>query len=163
MLLSQKRLRVVINPFAVPLDHKGRPCAHVLYDPAHTNGQAVYIGSRLNRNVVEKRSFQYAPGQKQIVAGGGQQDRVDMTLEYDLAPVEIEDTRYHRKAIGDGVLIPADEKTAKVLGARFVEPKDLIASSMEKRVAEWREQTGDDPDRNAWKINAPGAPKAGDA
>jgi hypothetical protein len=159
MLLSQKRLKVVLNPFAVPLDHKGRPCAHMLYDPSHSAGQAVYVSAKLHRVVLEKRQFAYKPGDKQVISGGGQQDRVDLFFEYDLEPIEIEDTRYHRKSIVDGVLVPADEATAKRVGInRFIPADTLIAKTREQRIAEWEAQHGEKPDVSTWKVNAPAAP-----
>jgi hypothetical protein len=164
MLLSSKRLKVVINPFAVPLDHKGRPCAHVLYDPAHSGGHAIYIGAKLHRVVLEKRQFAYAPGPKQVIAGGAQQDRVDLSFEYDLSAIEIEDTRYHRKAIADGVLVPADEQTAKAARVAFVAPTEAIAKSRGVQIATWEAQRGEKPDVTNWKINgiAPSATKVGE-
>jgi hypothetical protein len=164
MLLSQKRLTVIVNPFAAELDQHGRPCAHVLYDPAHSGGSAQYIGAQLNRVVVEKRSFSYAPGAKQVIAGGGQQDRVDLSFSYDLEPVQIEDTKYHRKMIADGALVAVDARTAKAASVEFIDPKTVIAKDRERRIADWKAQHGEEPKTGEWKISsAPNAKKAGDA
>ena len=149
--MVQKRLSVVANPFAVPLDHLGRPCAAVLYDPALSGGHRRYIGATMGQTTLQKREFKYSPGQKQQTSGG-QLDKVDIFWSFDLAPVEIEDSRYHRKAIADGLLLPANEFTAKAGGVKLAPIAQALAKAQSAAVAEWERDTENMADVESWKL-----------
>lgn len=125
--MKSKNLSVVANPFAAPLDHLGRPCAAVRYDPTKSP-HVSYIGAQRVAKVVEKRP-----------AGGARSDREAVTWLFDVAPVSIEDTAYHRERIAAGELLPADAETAKRIGAKvFVDPNERLKVACAKRVVEWQ-------------------------
>lgn len=110
----------------------------------------------MERNVIEKRSSTYSPNQRQNVGGGGQLDRVDISWSFDLSPVEIEDTRYHRKAISDGLLLPANDATAKAGGVKFVAASKLIAMAQAQAVNDWERDNEAKVPVDSWKLaNAP--------
>lgn len=158
--MVQKRLSVVANPFAVPLDQHGRPCAAVLYDPALSGGHRRYIGAIMVQTTLAKREFKYSPGQKQQTSGGGQLDKVDIFWSFDLAPVEVEDSRYHRKAIADGLLLPANEFTAKAGGVKLAPIAKALAKAQDAAIAEWERDTENTVDVQGWKLaNMPSTPK----
>lgn len=150
--MLQKRLSVVANPFAVPLDHLGRPCAAVLYDPALSAGNRRYIGANMTQTTLQKREFKYSPSQKQQTSGGGQLDKMDISWSFDLAPVEIEDSRYHRKAIADGLLLPANEFTAKAGGVKLAPIAQALAKAQLSAVTEWERGTENTVDVASWKL-----------
>jgi hypothetical protein len=142
MILSRKHLRVVPNPFAAPLDHDGRPCAVVQYDPEHA-ARYTLIGVERRERVLEKR----APG-------SAQQTRVDVTWAYSLEPVTIEDTGYHRALILEGSLLAADEGTAKRAGLKMLAPwADAIRMARAKAIDVWaKAHDGDAPPVGDWMI-----------
>lgn len=124
--MKSPHLRVVANPFAAPLDHLGRPCAAVRYDPTRSPHVA-YIGAQRVAAVAEKRP-----------AGGARSDRVAVTWLFDVAPVSIEDTAYHRERIAAGELLPADAETAKRLGLKMhVDPNERLKVACAERLCEW--------------------------
>ena len=118
----------------------------------------------MDRNVLEKRELKYSPSQKQNVGGGGQLDKVDLSWSFDLSPIEIEDSRYHRKAITDGLLLPANEFTAKAGGIKFAPIAQVLAKSQAVAIAEWERDTENTVSVDSWKLaNAPTTSKvAGD-
>lgn len=124
--MKSPHLRVVANPFAAPLDHLGRPCAAVRYDPTKSP-HVSYIGAQRVAKVVEKRP-----------AGGARSDREAVTWLFDVAPVSIEDTAYHRERIAAGELLPADAETAKRCGAKvFADPNERLKVACAERLVEW--------------------------
>lgn len=125
MLLSKKHLRVVANPFATPLDHEGRPCAAVQYDPQHS-AFVRHIGAERVEVVEDKR----APARP---------DRVRVSWRFDLEPLPIEDTGHHRAFIASGELLAADAETAKRAGLKLhVDPLERLKQACAERIAEWR-------------------------
>ena len=159
-MLQKKHLKVIANPFAVPLDQHGRPCAAVLYDPSHSGGFARHIGAKIERVVIEKRGLSYSPSSKQNVGGGGQLDKVDQSFSYDLSPIEIVDTAYHRAAIANGSLVAADEFTAKAGNVKFAQPAHVLTNAQAQCIAEWERDIGEKPPVATWKLA--NAPKAGE-
>lgn len=137
--MKSPHLRVVANPFAAPLDDRGRPCAAVRYDPTRSP-HISYIGAQRVAQVVEKRP-----------AGGARSDRVLVTWLFDVAPVSIEDTQYHRERIAAGELFPADGETAKRLGLKMhVDPNERLKVACAERVVEWQRQHEELPDLAPW-------------
>jgi hypothetical protein len=142
MLVSKKFLRVVPNPFAAPLDHEGRPCGAVQYDPEHSRFVR-YIGATRADEVLEKRPANDLRGH-----------RVDVRWVFDLAPVDIEDTNYHRGMIASGELFAADESTAKRGGLKVLAPfADALRVARSKAIDAWtKDHDGDAPPVAEWRI-----------
>lgn len=148
MLVSRKHLTVVVNPFAAPLDHEGRPCTIAQYDPEHA-ARYTLIGCERRERIIEKRK------------GDRRGDRTDVTWAYDLTPANIEDTNYHRGLIRDGVLLAVDESTAKRAGFKALAPwADALKVAKAKAIAAWsKDHDGEAPPVNDWIINGMPAEK----
>lgn len=144
-LLSQKRLLVVPNPFAAPLDRNGRPAAAVQYDPDHVaRGSVVYIGAERKQKLIEQRpeiGATWSPT-------GNQQDKYEVWFEFDLNASEVVDSQYHRQRILDGELLAADLETAKHVGIKaeeFRPPVQLLEEAKAGAVKAWKDQHGEAP------------------
>lgn len=103
MRLSQKKLVIVANPFAAPLSAEGACMALAAADPAE--GGARYIGARTTAKPdLERRSL--------LSLNGKALGRDKVSVVYDLRPVTVADTSYHRNLIkaGDVLVSPAEKK-----------------------------------------------------
>lgn len=143
MLLSNTPLVVFANPFAAPLDSRGRPAAFVQYDPAYTGGSVRYVGASLDAKVTRKEdSF------------SARQSRIDKTVVYDMAAQPIVDTMYHRRLIQSGDLIAGNKKTARRAGCKpeaWVEPSKALEAARARAVAAWSaENEGEAPPIESW-------------
>jgi len=147
MLVSKKFLRVVPNPFAAPLDHNGHPCGAVQYDPEHSPFVR-YIGATRDDKVTEKRQANDIRGH-----------RVEVRWVFDLSPVDIEDTNYHRGMIATGELLAVEESTAKRGGLKVLAPyADALRVARSKVIDAWaKEHDGDAPPVAEWQISGPPA------
>lgn len=160
--LSDKPLMVVVNPFSAPLDAHGRPSGSVMFDPEHSGGGAPrYIGMEIHRGLLEKR-----PAKARVVIDAGpdglefeiknpQQSRYETTFYYDLTPVAVVDSAYHRRALVNGELLAADESTAKRAAAmaepmnvkfKYVPHEQALAASR----AEAIKAAPEPPDESKW-------------
>lgn len=93
MRLSQKKLVIVANPFAAPLSAEGACMALAAADPAE--GGARYIGARTTAKPdLERRSL--------LSLNGKALGRDKVSVVYDLRPVTVADTSYHRNLIKAG-------------------------------------------------------------
>lgn len=123
MLLSKRFLRVMPNPFAAPLDHEGRPCAAVQYDPQHSHFVR-HIGAQRVETITEKRK--------------GRPDKIVVTWTFDVSPVDIEDTQFHRDRIASGELLAADAETSKRVGLKIhADPLERLRVACAERLTEW--------------------------
>jgi hypothetical protein len=147
MRVSQKLLLVVINPFAVPLNHKGQPVTVVQYDPEESGGATRFIGTTFQHETLKKRPSVMV-GKQRVQA---QQDRIAATPIYDLSPQKIVDTTHHRQSLRDGSLLPADAATARLVGIPFEAPEIAMARSRDERIAEWVAQHEEPPAIDAWE------------
>jgi hypothetical protein len=147
MRVSQKILQVVINPFAVPLNHKGQPVTVVQYDPEESGGATRFIGTIFQHTTLTKRTSVMV-GKQRVQA---QQDRIAATPIYDLSPQRIVDTTHHRQCLRDGSLLPADAATARLVGVPFEAPEVVIARSRDERIAEWVAQHEEPPPVDVWE------------
>jgi len=141
MLASKKLLLVVVNPFATPLDHEGRPCTIAQYDPEHVAG---YTLIRMERKT---KPLPDAGGTKRATP------RVDTTWSYSLEPKKIEDTLFHRELLKTGVLLAADAATSKAAGFKVHAPwEDLLFAARDKAVRAWIAQHDEPPPVESWDI-----------
>ncbi|MEJ7728214.1 MAG: hypothetical protein WKG00_03280 [Polyangiaceae bacterium] len=147
-LLSKKPLKVVANPFAAPLDRHGRPAAAVQYDPEHIGpGQVIYIGAARTQELIRARPEIGATWKPT----GNQGAKYDVRFMFDLEPLEVVDSQYHRDRILGGELLAADPATAKRVGLKaFEEPSVLLEEAKTAAVEAWKAQHDELPDVEAW-------------
>lgn len=159
-LLSSATLRVIINPFAAPLDENGRPCAIVNYDPEHTGkpGSVRRIGCTIERKLDDVRERGKWKGQKPGTSAPAQYKRFNTKVLYDLSPQPIVDSLYHRKLVQDGALLAADDPTAKLCDVEARAPGEGLAASAAERLQDWiYDRDGAVPDVGSWLLkNWPG-------
>jgi hypothetical protein len=155
-LMSDKPLLVVPNPFCVPLDRRGRPCGLVQYDPEHVSGPPRYIGGDLDVKVIERRELTFRTKDHR-------KSKLDVMAMFDVAPLQIVDSAYHRQMVKDGGLVAADESTAKRCGVEFASPPSVIEKARAAAVAAWVAQHGEEPAQDAWakQMKVPASPAAG--
>ncbi len=103
MRLSDQSLRVVPNPFAAPLDSKGRACALVPVDP--NEGGSGYVGARSTAKEVERSPRQA----RRFKSPFGKRDKV--SVAYDMRPRNVPDTGYYRAKIASGELLEVNQGT----------------------------------------------------
>lgn len=132
MRLSQKKLVIVANPFAAPLSAEGACMALAAADPAE--GGARYIGARTTAKPdPERRSL--------LAANGKALGRDKVSVVYDLRPVSVADTSYHRNLIkaGDVLVSPAEEKLLAAARASLA-AFELDGGDRAQALAAWRRQ-----------------------
>lgn len=115
MLLSSTPLRVIINPFSAPLSADGSACALVRTDIEHPNA-IEYIGATLE--VGKKARPKHPYGDKAVVR----------VRKYDLEPVDLDDTAYHRSKVKSGEAFASDDSTAARCGQKARTPEELRAA-----------------------------------
>lgn len=126
MRLSNKTLKVVINPFSAPLNPDGRACALVPTDPNDPSG-AKFVGARLVPGEVTKR-----PGN---IFGDGAKPRV----AFDLSAKSFADTPYYREKLKSGELFAQDGAIDRLVGAASVALSEA-GFSVEQVEKVWRDQ-----------------------
>lgn len=152
-----KTLRVVVNPFAKPLDHDGRPAAAVATDPAYHNPDNHLVGATRAHEMLEAR----APVDLRTLTGDDRLSLQDSWREFSPEPLTIPDTPYYRECCRPSVdggpsLLPANEATARALGVAFRDPSAVILADAKFRAEQWaKDHDGELPE---WASEAPEHP-----
>lgn len=91
MKLSENILSIVVNPFAAPLDSKGRACALVECDPESPSAMR-YIGAKTKATKVPR-------------PGNPMGDGAKVEVEYTGRAVKVADTDYYRRKLVSGEVV----------------------------------------------------------
>lgn len=138
--MPKPSLRVVPNPYR-HIDHNGYPAAAFPRDFQSSAGRRLYVGASLDREaaVVHERRGEGDPRAP---------TRETNRWRFRLEPVDIEDTPHHRMGIRSGSLLPADERTHRLVlkSAKYIGWETRLEEAKTKAVAMWkREHSGDEP------------------
>jgi hypothetical protein len=133
-----KTLLVHPNPYAAPLDEKGRPTGAYPFDPQHD------------------------PGRGHVGARRGLDDEGALVFEYESEPVPLPfilTSNHYRRGVACGDIIAADLETAIRCGItekEFRAPSAVVAEYRAARLDEWKAQH---PGETAAIEQAPAKPK----
>jgi len=118
------RLRVWCNPWH-SIDHEGRPAGAF---PRHGVGN-LYVGARVLATTPAKLEDGHFVSASQ-----------DTVFHYSREAVEIRDTGdgYYKRAVRDGALLAADEKTALLCGTRYAPLAVALEAERALAAAKWR-------------------------
>lgn len=136
MAIRQATLVVWANPYLV-LDHLGRPAGACSRErlPMHVNSHPGYIGCECVASAPEK----LPPGH----AGTPDQDTC---WHFSRQPVTVPDNPYYRQKLRYGEVFPADEKTARTCGMKFVPLDEAVSAAKAAAVARWESYFGEKPE-----------------
>jgi len=143
-------LNVHPNPFCADVDHEGRLCGRVQYEP-NPKGDAglMLIGALLTSTMLHEGD---GPEGKTSVTGRPRDD--DHVWTYETEPVLVDCTAYYLQQIQKRTLFPADARThAIAFGSEkgFIDPYVRIAQLAAERKVwpspedKWREACGVKP------------------
>lgn len=131
------QVKILPNPWH-SLDHEGRPagaCPRERMPNQAPGSHQGYVGAVLYATV----PVALEPGHQ----GTPSQDTV---WHFSKEPVAYADPRaYYRKALQNGEVIAADEKSAAAAGLKFLPYDAALAASRAEAVAKWRAAFNEDP------------------
>lgn len=133
-------LKVLANPFGAGLDHEGRTCCAVKYEPANAASDAhlPFLGVHLKATAKAPGDPRVpAPGTlvHHIVRAGVSKEHLvdwDHVWEYETEPTSVPDTRYYRDLLTQcghhgPALLPADEATYRIVHGTLTGYRDARA------------------------------------
>lgn len=139
--MSTQYLQVVPNPYKT-LDADGNPTAVYPCHRKHAPGE--FVGAKLTIEVLEKAESVTVKrkdrrGQVSTQTLQSKAERSKGRFEFTAAPVGVpsrgEVGAYYRAGVASGVLIPADQHTARVCGVAF-EPVETVLEREREHAAE---------------------------
>ena len=127
MKLSDTPLRLVPNPFAAPLNAKGRAVALVEIDPEQSP-TARYIGAKTKiAGVVARKGNPFG-------------DKAKVEVTYDLAPRSYTDTGYHRAKVASHEVFEANAALDAKLVSAARKALNAFPGERSTALAAWRKQ-----------------------
>lgn len=123
-------LSVLPNPHHA-LDAHGHPVG-----VPHEHGRGAYVGAKIDpkRTVTHPRAHGDTRPPLQDTA----------FIVDDATPVQVPNTKYYLERLADGSLLPADERTARAAGVKFVAPDKARAAAREAARERWKASMGED-------------------
>lgn len=122
-----KTLKVYPNPFS-HIDHEGRPAGVVAMEPIG-DGVTVFDDRRFVGATLKAKITKKAP------LGSAQQNEQDTFFVFADEPSVVHMTPYYVRAIKNGLLIPADEDSARKANVKFADPAQTLYAAREGAAA----------------------------
>jgi hypothetical protein len=124
MAMPVQTLSVYANPYAA-LDHHDRPCGAFQHDVSIPGMAGRYVGATMVA-IETQPEVKRVIGNSTEVLNHAQHDR---TWEFSSEPVKVANNLHYVRGVKDGVLIAADESTAKACGVALVPFATAIAAA----------------------------------
>jgi len=129
-------LKVLPNPWHGALDHEGRPSTPCSREAQRGAGHPGYVGA----TCVAEAPKALEKGHGSLVSSDQ-----DTTWRFSRDVQTVPATDYYKMCVADGVLIAADEATAKTAGVKLRPAAEVWAESKAAAAARWVAAFGETP------------------